>query len=162
MNAVGRILLFLSAVLAAVGAVAQTSSELMISPQTSEIITPTPTSAQQIRYQSPQPSLATGAVNLSIPLYTIEAEGLSIPFTLSYHTSGIKPLDDPNPCGYGWSLLPALKITRTIRGRADEKFEYWGDKLLGPPEIPDPKVAYACMARTVPALGNFRDEIRER
>ncbi len=158
----GRILLFLSAVLAAVGAVAQTSSELMISPQTSEIITPTPTSAQQIHYQSPQPSLATGAVNLSVPLYTIEAEGLSIPFTLSYHTSGIKPLDDPNPCGYGWSLLPALKITRTIRGRADEKFEYWGDKLLGPPEIPDPKVAYACMARTVPALGNFRDEIRER
>ncbi len=159
MNAVGRILLFLSAVLAAVGAVAQTSSELMISPQTSEIITPTPTSAQHIRYQSPQPSLATGAVNLSVPLYTIEAEGLSIPFTLSYHTSGIKPLDDPNPCGYGWSLLPALKITRTIRGRADEKFEYWGDKLSNGS---DPKYAYACMVQTPQPTNRHPEEFNER
>ena len=119
--------LLLAFVLSVLSAQAQGSSGLMISPQTNEIIPPTPSSAQQIRYQSPQPALATGAVNLSIPLYTIDVEGLQIPFTLNYHTSGIKPTDDPYPCGYGWSLTPALKVTRTVRGRCDERFEYKGD-----------------------------------
>ena len=111
------IFLFLLPVISILPGVAQSSSDLKISPQNNEIISPTPSSAQQMRYQSPQPALATGAVNLSIPLYTIDIEGLKIPFTLNYHTSGIKPLDDPFPCGYGWSLLPGLKVTRTIRGR---------------------------------------------
>ncbi|MBP3536320.1 MAG: hypothetical protein J6J93_02135 [Muribaculaceae bacterium] len=124
-----RILMLSAAMLAAVAGVAEeTSQGLMLSPQSSEVIPPAPSSAQQVRYQSPQPALATGAVNLSVPLYTLEAEGLAIPFTLSYHTSGIKPTDDPLPCGYGWSLMPGLKVTRTVRGRADELFDYWGDR----------------------------------
>ena len=153
---------FLTAVFAALPALAQTSSGLMISPQTNEILSPAPSSAQQMRYQSPQPALATGAVNLSVPLYTIEAEGLSIPFTLSYRTSGIKPLDDPYPCGYGWSMLPALKIVRTIRGRADEKFDYWGDKLLNYGGYYDPKYMYACMVGTVPPTFRREDEFPDR
>ena len=117
------LLLVLAAVLTAMASVAQThESGLMISPQTNEIIPPAPSSAKQIRYQSPQPAMSTGAVNLSVPLYTVEAEGLSIPFTMTYNTSGIKPLDDPFPCGYGWALQPALRIVRTVRGRADEHF----------------------------------------
>lgn len=129
MKARSVILIVLAAAIMVATAAAQNTLELMISPQTNEIIPPTPSSAQQMRYQSPQPALATGAVSLSIPLYTIDVEGLKIPFTLSYHTSGIKPLDDPFPCGYGWALQPALRITRTVRGRADEFFEYWGDKI---------------------------------
>ncbi len=127
MKAARMIFLFLLPVISILPGVAQSSSDLKISPQNNEIISPTPSSAQQMRYQSPQPALATGAVNLSIPLYTIDIEGLKIPFTLNYHTSGIKPLDDPFPCGYGWSLLPGLKVTRTIRGRADEDYEYMGE-----------------------------------
>lgn len=93
------IFLFLLPVISILPGVAQSSSDLKISPQNNEIISPTPSSAQQMRYQSPQPALATGAVNLSIPLYTIDIEGLKIPFTLNYHTSGIKP-----------STIPSLRL----------------------------------------------------
>ncbi len=125
-----------------------TQANYMLSPETNEIIPPSPSSAQQIRYQSPQPSLATGAVNLSIPLYTLDVEGLSIPFTMSYQTSGIKPADDPLPFGYGWSLQPALKIVRTIRGRADEDYEYRGDRP-GDFQL-NPSDAFAAMCRVSP------------
>ncbi|MDE5567372.1 MAG: hypothetical protein K2J12_02910, partial [Muribaculaceae bacterium] len=135
------------------------TSDLMISPQTNEIIPPSPSSAQQMRYQSPQPSLATGAVNLTIPVYTLEVEGVSIPFTMTYHTSGIKPLDDPFPCGYGWSLQPALRVTRTVRGRPDEQFHYVGDSIAGGLHFTDKRVAFACMVSNSP---NHSSTIRER
>ena len=150
--------LLLAFVLSVLSAQAQGSSGLMISPQTNEIIPPTPSSAQQIRYQSPQPALATGAVNLSIPLYTIDVEGLQIPFTLNYHTSGIKPLDDPFPCGYGWSLQPALRIVRTVRGRPDEHFDYWGDKISHMDLRGDAHVGYACMVAELQHLGSSISE----
>ena len=135
------------------------TSDRMISPQTNEIIPPSPSSAQQMRYQSPQPSLATGAVNLSIPLYTLEVEGVAIPFTMTYHTSGIKPLDDPFPCGYGWSLQPALRVTRTVRGRPDEQFRYVGDSIAGGLHFTDKRVAFACMVSNSPG---HTSTIRER
>ena len=161
MQWLSKFILCIAALVVAMSCFAENPAGLMLSPQTSEIITPTPSSAQQIRYQSPQPSLATGAVNLSIPLYTIEAEGLSIPFSLSYHTSGIKPADDPYPCGYGWSMLPALKITRTVRGRADELFDYWGDKFSIASQ-PDPKLPYACMVATVYPDKFYKEEFTNR
>lgn len=157
-----RTILFLLAETAALFTTAQSTSELLISPQTNEIIAPAPSSATQIRYQSPQPSLATGAIDLSVPLYTLEVEGLSIPFILNYHTSGIKPLDDPYPNGYGWTMLPALKIVRTIRGRADELFAYRGDTLSDEVSMPDPKLVYACMVNSSPHLSYYSDEFGDR
>lgn len=159
MKAARMIFLFLLPVISILPGVAQSSSDLKISPQNNEIISPTPSSAQQMRYQSPQPALATGAVNLSIPLYTIDIEGLKIPFTLNYHTSGIKPLDDPFPCGYGWSLQPALRIVRTVRGRPDEHFDYWGEKISHEDLRGDPHVGYACM---VAELWHSGSSISER
>lgn len=121
------------------------SGDNMIYPQTNDIIPPSPTSATQIRYQSPQPSLATGTVHFSVPLYSLECEGAVIPFSMVYHTSGIKPLDDPLPCGYGWSMQPALKIVRTVRGRPDEHFRYIGDSVAVNTLFNDCDVAFSCM-----------------
>lgn len=90
----------------------------------------------------PTPDLATGAVNLGIPLYTIQAEDLSIPLELRYRSNGIRVDDDPYPVGYGWTFTPSLRITRTVLGRPDGKYEFVGDR--SPSDI-DHATAHRCM-----------------
>lgn len=86
-------------------------------------VPPTPSSAVFSQYSSGQPEISTGAVSLNIPIYEINYKGISIPFALHYHSNGIKVFDSPYPCGYGWSLSPGLRLTRTVIGRPDEYFE---------------------------------------
>lgn len=90
----------------------------------------------------PTPDLATGAVNLSIPLYTIQAEDLSIPLELRYRSNGIRVDDDPYPVGYGWTFTPSLRVTRTVLGRPDGKYEFVGDR--SPSDI-NHATAHRCM-----------------
>lgn len=71
---------------------------------------------------SPKPAMLTGAAEFSVPLYTLDAEGLQIPFVYRYHSNGIKIEDDPCPWGYGWSLMPSIRISRRIVGRPDLSF----------------------------------------
>ena len=99
----------------------------MIGAVENKIIPPSPSSSVFKKYMGEQPSLATGAANVTIPLYEIHSRGVSIPFTLRYNTNGIKVFDDPNPCGFGWSLHPGMRIMRTIMGRPDEMFDFVGD-----------------------------------
>ena len=99
----------------------------MIGAVENKIIPPSPSSSVFKKYMGEQPSLATGAVNVTIPLYEIHSRGVSIPFTLRYNTNGIKVFDDPNPCGFGWSLHPGMRIMRTIMGRPDELFDFVGE-----------------------------------
>ncbi len=86
-----------------------------------DLIPPRPQSAAIIEQQLPTPSLLTGAADFSLPLYTIDVNGFSLPLELRYRSNGVKVFDDPGPLGYGWSLLPALRVTRTVLGRPDEQ-----------------------------------------
>lgn len=123
MNAIARLAVVLLTSAVAATAVAQE----MITANDAQIIPPAPSTAIFKRYMGAQPSLATGSVNVDVPIYTIECHGLSIPLSMRYNTSGIKVFDDSYPCGYGWALLPGLRVMRTILGRPDELFEYKGD-----------------------------------
>jgi hypothetical protein len=62
----------------------------------------------------------TGLPDISIPLYTVEAGGFSIPITLSYHTSGIKISDVAGWVGLGWSLSSGGQISRKTMGAPDD------------------------------------------
>lgn len=62
----------------------------------------------------------TGVPDISIPLYTVEAGGLKMPITLSYHASGIKISDVASWAGLGWSVNTGGSVTRTIMGLPDE------------------------------------------
>ena len=103
------------------------SAQEMITAYDTKVIPPSPTSAVIKRYMGEQPALSTGSVNVSIPLYELKCHGITIPFSLRYNTSGIKVFDDPNPCGFGWALLPGVRVMRTIMGRPDEMFAFVGD-----------------------------------
>ena len=91
-------------------------------PRPSQFILPSPTSQTYNRFMGYQPNLATGAVNVNIPLTTLDWGAFTLPLTLSYQSNGIKPTDTYNLFGYGWMLQPGLRITRTIIGKPDDMF----------------------------------------
>lgn len=82
---------------------------------------PSPISQTYQRFMGFQPNLATGAVNVTIPLHTINIDDFSLPITLNYQSNGIKREDISFPLGYGWVLHPGLRITRTVMGKPDEQ-----------------------------------------
>ena len=61
----------------------------------------------------------TGVPNIDIPLYKIDVRDLSIPISLSYHSSGIKVEEEASWVGLGWSLNAEGTISRQIRGVDD-------------------------------------------
>ena len=85
------------------------------------IVPPSPTSSCFAKYTGQQPSMTTGAVRIDVPIYTISAFGYEMPVSIAYTSNGVRVNDDPYPCGYGWTLLPGLRITRTVMGRPDEE-----------------------------------------
>lgn len=107
------------------------SSQEFITAIDDKVVMPSPSSAKFKKYMGEQPSLSTGAVTVTVPLYTIDCYGLSIPFVYKYQSNGIKVFDDGNPHGYGWSLTPGLRVMRTILGRPDELFDFVDHNSLG-------------------------------
>jgi hypothetical protein len=73
-----------------------------------------------------------GLPEINIPLYTVEVKGVKIPITLSYHASGIKYKGYDGDIAAGWSLnAGGFRITRTIRGKADELFPLYDWNTFG-------------------------------
>lgn len=89
-------------------------------PQLPDIIPPEPVASQFQKFLGYPVSPATGLADISIPLYTLQASGVTIPFSLKYHSGGIKVDDAPGNIGYGWSLYPGFRVTRTIMGNPDD------------------------------------------
>lgn len=82
---------------------------------------PSPTASNLGLYGEIPVSEFTGTPNISIPLYEFKTKSFTIPITLSYHTSGIRPELHPGPTGLGWTLLMGGAITREVRALPDEK-----------------------------------------
>ena len=72
--------------------------------------------------EMPAPAMLTGACEFDVPLYTLSVGDVSLPLSLHYRSNGIRVDDDPQPVGYGWTLSPALRVSRQIMGRPDELF----------------------------------------
>lgn len=72
------------------------------------------------KYGTYQVNEFTGVPDISIPLYTIEAGGIKVPITLSYHASGIKISDAASWAGLGWSVSSGGQISRRTMGLPDD------------------------------------------
>ena len=81
---------------------------------------PTPSSMAFQKYLGYPVSPATGLVDINIPIFEFKEKFISIDLQLKYHSSGIKVQDTPGVTGYGWTLQPGLKISRTVMGKLDE------------------------------------------
>src|SRR5207247_399345 len=66
-------------------------------------------------------NLNTGVPDISIPLFTAKGRTLQLPITMRYNASGIKVEDIGGWVGMGWSLDAGGVITRTVRGKVDER-----------------------------------------
>lgn len=108
-----RILLSVSLILSIAGIHAQDN-------QFKEPIPRTPNAASLGKYGDIPVSYHTGVPNISIPIYTIREGELSLPISLSYHSSGIKVKEVSSWVGLGWSLNSGGVISRTVIGGRDE------------------------------------------
>lgn len=67
-------------------------------------------------------SLNSGLPSVSIPVYQINAKGITVPISLDYHASGVRQDVHPSWVGLGWSLNAGGAITRVVKGYEDEAY----------------------------------------
>ncbi|MBO9563694.1 MAG: hypothetical protein J7621_13010 [Niastella sp.] len=99
-----------------------------------QVIPPSPEAASLGQYGNVPVSLFTGTPNISVPLYELKGNFISLPVSLSYSASGFKPEDEATWCGSSWSLNAGGVITRAARGNPDNASNYFGvANVLTPP-----------------------------
>lgn len=64
-------------------------------------------------------NLSTGLPSLSIPIFTVGGNELSLPISLNYSYDGLRPAQAAGWAGLGWNLDAGGVITRTIRDKVD-------------------------------------------
>ncbi|MBL7872609.1 MAG: hypothetical protein JNM78_13415 [Cyclobacteriaceae bacterium] len=98
---------------------------------------PTPDIGQLGRFGNYPVNHFSGLVNISIPLYEVRVGEISVPISLSYHTSGIKVTDRSGWVGLGWALNTGGYISRTVMGMPDEAVNgyFSGTTIKQPSEI---------------------------
>lgn len=87
---------------------------------------PVPISAEAAavqRYASYPVSRSTGVANINIPLYEIKSGDLTLPISLTYHSSGFRPRESSGWVGTGWTLQAAPSIMRSARGLPDDQLD---------------------------------------
>lgn len=82
-----------------------------------------PKAASIMKFGDHPVSLHTGLIDTSVPIYTIEGDGLAVPISLKYHASGMKYDDVSNEIGLGWTLMAGGVITRSYAGAQDGLYE---------------------------------------
>ena len=106
-------------------------------------IPPTPSAANFLQYGNTPVNISRGLPNISIPIYTLEVDGIQIPISLSYDASGVKVDDISSTVGMKWTLNAGGGVYRTvkdlddfglstswIRGTTNQpRFEEWWDNI---------------------------------
>jgi YD repeat-containing protein len=81
---------------------------------------PSPDAAALMKYSEWPVNLYTGVANIDIPIYELKGRSVSVPISLSYHSSGIKVGEIASSVGLGWSLNAGGMISRSVRGLPDD------------------------------------------
>lgn len=85
-----------------------------------ELVPPSPNASSLGVYGEIPVDKSTGVPNITIPLYTISVDDISVPISLSFHASGHKVGSRASWVGLGWSLNAGGVVTRSMRGKPDE------------------------------------------
>jgi hypothetical protein len=74
----------------------------------------------------------TGTGSVVIPIYTLSSGQVSVPVSLVYHGTGVKPKDVEGTAGIGWGLQGGGRISRQVRGLPDDCIkDSLGNQRLG-------------------------------
>jgi len=107
-----------------------------------QVIPPAPEAAELGKYGNTPVSLFTGTPTISIPLFELKGNSLSLPVSLSYNASGFKPEDAAPWVGSGWSLNAGGVITRAALGNPDIETNYFGSATALNPPGSSSQIAY--------------------
>jgi len=80
------------------------------------LTTPSPEATAMNRYGNYPVSLYTGLVDITIPIFEININGIKVPIEFKYHASGLKYDDVPMELGYGWTLMAGGTVSHSVRG----------------------------------------------
>lgn len=83
------------------------------------VIPPSPNASSLMKFTDVPVSPYTGTADITVPIYTIEAKGISLPVTLGYHTGGIRLKEEAGWVGLGWAMNFGGMISRTIMDKDD-------------------------------------------
>lgn len=81
---------------------------------------PSPNAMSLGQFASQPVTLSAGLAQISVPIYTIKEKDFTLPITLNYNASGIRPDVHPGWVGMNWSLNAGGVITRVVHGAPDE------------------------------------------
>lgn len=84
-----------------------------------EIIPPAPEPAKLAEFALTPVGPYTGSQNFSIPIHTIDFDGMPINVSLSYRSGGIRASEDAGEVGLGWGLSWTGTISRVMQGGDD-------------------------------------------
>jgi len=98
-------------------------------PYVPNVFPPSPNAAALMKFTDVPVSPYTGTADVSIPFYTVQAKGLSIPVSIAYHTGGIRAAEDAGVVGLGWALNAGGMISRTVRDKDDLLSDYFNGNL---------------------------------
>jgi hypothetical protein len=85
----------------------------------SNILPPSPEASAFVKYGTYKVGTHTGKPNISIPIYDIKMNKLSVPISLSYDETGIRVNDMASWVGMNWSLNAGGIISRIVIGQQD-------------------------------------------
>ncbi len=85
------------------------------------LIPPSPGVADLGKYGNTPVNNSTGIPDITIPIYTLIQDELSLPISLSYNANGIRVTDVSSEVGLKWTLNTGGVVSRDIRGLADDK-----------------------------------------
>ncbi len=94
------------------------------------VIPPSPTAGELGKYVEIPVSKYTGVANISIPIFEITEGDITLPISISYHSSGIRVQETSSWVGMGWSLNAGGIITRVINDLNDERNDILGKGYL--------------------------------
>lgn len=72
------------------------------------------------QYMNLPVNLVSGTPQISIPIYNLSYDGMSLPISLEYDASGVKVEDIASSVGLKWSLNVGGIVSRIIKGAPDE------------------------------------------
>jgi len=88
--------------------------------QLPKVVPPSPVAQSMMKYIDYPVNYSSGLPVIDVPIYTIQGKELTLPISLSYHSSGFKPNEKDAFVGQGWTLNAGGRITRQIKNTPDE------------------------------------------
>ncbi|KRB56419.1 hypothetical protein ASD98_11195 [Flavobacterium sp. Root186] len=101
------------------------------------ITPPSPEAFKFSMYGNTPVGMFTGTPNINLPLFNYKTANLSIPYNLSYSSSGLKVDEINTKTGLGWNLIGGGVITRIVRNLEDDYFEDFPMKHLDITTVPE-------------------------